>query len=84
MGIRRNKQSWNQSEGVSMRNAREEFITHVTSPNMPRIKCAIIKYRYDFLDDSYQKELLLHEGYSELFYNLFLQKLDFKYDDGYG
>lgn len=67
-----------------MRNAREEFIEHVTSHNMPRIKCAIIKYGYDFLDDSRRKEILLHDGYSELFYNLFLQKLDFKYDDGYG
>ncbi|OOC83296.1 hypothetical protein [Enterobacter cloacae] len=67
-----------------MRNAREEFIEHVTKPDMPRIKCAIVKYGYNFWDDDCQKELLLHEGYSELFYNLFLQKLDFKYDDGYG
>ena len=62
-----------------MLNAKEEFIKHVGNK---KVVCAKIIY-----DDSYGDNpsiLILKENYSQEKYGVFIESLDFTYNDGYG
>ncbi len=68
-------------------NAKVEFSAHVADLE---VKCAIVSLYADwfFDNDEYQnergQEFYLKEGHTEADRNEFLEKLDFKYDAGYG
>lgn len=69
-----------------MINALAEFLTH--TKNCPPIKCVYIEYdnaNYAYNDGRPCTDVVtLPVGYTEADYQVFLEELDFEYDDGYG
>lgn len=61
-----------------MSNAKEEFLEHVEGKN---VTCALVKYEYKYGEF---KTFVLKNHYTQLDYDLFLQSLNFVYDDGFG
>ncbi|NIG77874.1 hypothetical protein F3J34_30375 [Klebsiella sp. Ap-873] len=65
-----------------MVNAKEEFLLHINDPEKPKIKCALLRFGYEWDTDA--KEFLLPASYSRQQMDAFLESINFKYDDGYG
>lgn len=63
-----------------MRNAKRELIGAL---NGGKIKCASITHGSSWDEDSHSKHIL-KVGYSKEELDVFLESLDFKYDNGYG
>lgn len=61
-----------------MSNAKDEFLEHVEGQN---VTCALIKYERNYGEFT---TFVLKNGYTQNDYDLFLQSLNFVYDDGYG
>ena len=60
-------------------NAKEEFLKHVSKK---QVLCSIIKKEKDY--GNYKTVAILKKGFENKDYDLFLQNLNFDYDNGYG
>lgn len=66
-----------------MRNAKTELLSIISEKKLV-VKCAEITHGYQYDDEEKVPKYLLKVGYSPEEYELFLNSLNFNYDDGFG
>ena len=64
-----------------MCNCKNEFLEAVKGKD---ILCALIDYNKDYWDEDAKKNSVLKVGFTETDFNLFLESLNYDYNDGYG